>query len=203
MILRFVTSNRDKLREASELLRRPLLVVNLELEELQTTDLELLVRHKALQAFRRLRAPLIVEDTALVFKAWRALPGPFVKFFVEHLGLEGMVNALSPFENWDAEALCGVGYHDGERVHYFEGRTQGAIVAPAGRSGFGWDPIFRPEGAACTFAEMSPEEKHRYSMRAAAMKALAAHLASPRTALRRTHSRREPSPSSSGRSDPG
>jgi XTP/dITP diphosphohydrolase len=201
MTLRFVTSNREKFREACELLRRPLLLVSLELEELQTTDLELLLRHKAAQAFRRLGSPLIVEDTALVFKAWGALPGPFVKFFVRHLGLEGMVDALSSFENWDAEALCGVGYHDGERVHYFEGRTPGTIAAPAGGGGFGWDPIFRPEGAHRTFAEMTPEEKQRHSMRAKAMKALAAHL--DRASLTGGDPRPEPAPSPSDRSNPG
>ena len=202
MTLRFVTSNRDKLREATELLRRPLIVVNLELDELQTTDLERLVRHKAQQAYRRLRSPLIVEDTALVFKAWGELPGPFVKFFLRHLGLEGMVDALSPFENWDAEAICGVGFHDGVQVRYFEGRTPGTIVAPAGRSGFGWDPIFRPEGARVTFAEMEAEEKHRLSMRAKAMRALAAHLDAPRTAVSRAAPRAEGPPSPSGPPDP-
>lgn len=202
MILRFVTSNKEKLREASELLRRPLLVVNLELEELQSVHIEQLVRHKASQAFRRIRAPLIVEDTALGFKAWGGLPGPFIKFFIERMGLAALVDALSPFEDWDAEAVCGVGFHDGERVHYFEGRTEGAIVPPAGHGGFGWDPIFKPKGAAATFAEMAPEEKHRYSMRGAALRALADHLASPRAAFSRTFSRRNRPPDSSAPPNP-
>jgi non-canonical purine NTP pyrophosphatase (RdgB/HAM1 family) len=202
MILRFVTSNKDKLREASTLLRRPLLVVNLELDEIQTVDLEQLVRHKANQAFRRIRAPLIVEDTALGFKAWGGLPGPFIKFFVQRMGLTGLVDALEPFDEWDAEALCGVGFHDGERLHYFEGRTEGTIVAPAGRGGFGWDSIFVPKGAAATFADMTPEEKNRYSMRGQAMRALAEHLASPRAALNRTFPRRSRSPNPSAPPDP-
>jgi len=202
MILRFVTSNRDKLREASELLRRPLLVVNVELEEIQTIDLEQLVRHKVNQAFRRLRAPLIVEDTALGFKAWGGLPGPFIKFFVERMGLAALVDALSPFDLWDAEAACGVGFHDGEQVHYFQGRTLGTIVAPSGQGGFGWDPIFVPRGAAATFAAMTAEEKHRYSMRAAALRELAEHLSSPRAAFSRTFSRRNRSPNPSAPPDP-
>ncbi|MCZ6749313.1 MAG: non-canonical purine NTP pyrophosphatase [SAR324 cluster bacterium] len=203
MTLRFVTTNRDKLTEASELLRRPLIAVNLALDELQTTDLEKIVRHKAQQAYRKVRSPLIVEDTALIFKEWHALPGPFIKHFIEHLGLAGMVDALAPFDNWDAEARCGIGYHDGERVHYFEGRVAGAIASPAGKGGFGWDPIFRPEGASQTFAEMTREEKHGYSMRAVAMKALAAHLDSPRAAFMRTFSPQEPAPPEPGRSGPG
>ena len=201
MTLRFVTSNRDKLREASELLRRPLTAVSAELEEIQTTDLEQLVRHKTLQAYRGLRRPLIVEDTALVFKAWKELPGPFVKFFLENLGLDGLVDALSAFENWDAVAISGVGYHDGGAVHYFEGRVEGQIVAPRGAGGFGWDAIFRPLGAERTYAEMAPEEKHRHSMRAAALKALADHLDSPRTAPRSSYPRLAGIPEPPGRPD--
>jgi non-canonical purine NTP pyrophosphatase (RdgB/HAM1 family) len=201
MTLRFVSSNRDKIREASEILRRPLAPVSVEIEELQTTDLQKLVRHKAHQAYRGLRHPLIVEDTSLVFQAWRALPGPFIKYFLENLGLEGLVDALAPFENWDAQAISGVGYHDGNRVHYFEGRVAGRIVAPAGGGGFGWDPIFRPDGAERSFAEMEPEEKHRHSMRAAALKELAAYLDSPQARPRRAFTRLAPVPNPPGRPD--
>jgi non-canonical purine NTP pyrophosphatase (RdgB/HAM1 family) len=201
MTLRFVTSNKDKLREAAELLRRPLAAVTLELEEIQTTDLERLVRHKTLQAYRSVRRPLIVEDTSLLFKAWGELPGPFIKFFLANLGLNGLVDALSAFENWDAVAVCGVGYHDGVEIHYFEGRAEGQIVAPRGAGGFGWDPIFRPLGAERTFAEMAPEEKHRYSMRAAAMKALSDYLASPRAKPSRSYPRLAGIPEPPGRPD--
>jgi non-canonical purine NTP pyrophosphatase (RdgB/HAM1 family) len=201
MTLRFVTSNKDKLREASELLRRPLAAVSLELEEIQTTDLEQIVRHKALQAYRTVRRPLIVEDTSLVFKAWGELPGPFIKFFVQNLGLDGLVDALSPSENWDAVAVSGVGYHDGGAIHYFEGRVEGQIAAPRGASGFGWDPIFRPQGASRSFAEMAPEEKHRHSMRAAAMKALSSHLDSPRSKPSRSYPSLARIPDPPGRPD--
>ncbi len=122
---------------------------------------------------------MLVEDTALVFAAWGSLPGPFVRFFLEALGPEGMVRALAPFGDRRAEAVSALGYHDGGTVHCFEGRVRGAIVAPRGRHGFGWDPIFGPEGTARTFAEMAPAEKQRHSMRARALAALAAHLRAP------------------------
>ena len=174
--LTFVTSNAGKLREAADCLGLPVEGIELALEELQTTDLEALLRHKAGQAFAQVGRPLLVEDTALVFAAWGRLPGPFVKFFLAELGPAGHVRALQPFADDRAEAVCGVGYHDGERIHLFEGRTAGTIVSPRGRQGFGWDPIFVPEGAGRTFAEMELAEKQRYSMRARALAALAAYL---------------------------
>ncbi len=200
MTLRFVTTNKGKLQEASQILRRPLLGVGLELEELQTTDIERLVRHKTLQAHRKLWVPLIVEDPSLIFKPWGALPGPFIKHFLEHLGLDGMVDALAPFHNWSAAAICGVGYHDSARVHYFEGRVEGTIVAPTGAGGFGWDAIFRPDGSSSTYAEMSAGQKNACSHRTVALMALEAHLESPlRDFTRSPNHRLRPIPSGGDR----
>lgn len=179
--LHFATTNRDKLREAEQILGRPVTGVALALEELQTTDLEALVRHKAEQAHAALGRPVLVEDTGLVFLAWGALPGPFIKFFEAELGLAGLVRALGPFEDKRAEAVCTVGYHDGSTVRIVSGRTPGRIVPPAGEGGFGWDPIFVPDGqpggAGRTFAQLDAAEKQACSMRARALHALAQRLA--------------------------
>jgi non-canonical purine NTP pyrophosphatase (RdgB/HAM1 family) len=174
--LAFVTSNPGKLREAQQWLPVPLEGVALELDELQTTDLAALARHKAEQAYGLLGRPAMVEDTALTFAAWGALPGPFIKFFLSELGPAGIVRALQPFGNAEAEGVCTVGYHDGRRVHLFEGRVRGRIVPPRGAHGFGWDAIFQPQGSARTYGEMELAEKHGHSMRARAFQALAEHL---------------------------
>jgi XTP/dITP diphosphohydrolase len=56
-------------------------------------------------------------------------------------------------------ALC-VAWPDGDRAE-FEGRVDGVLVwPPRGDRGFGYDPMFLPDGHDCTFGEMSPEEKH-------------------------------------------
>ncbi len=175
--LTFVTSNPGKLREASQWLGVAVQGYELELEELQTTDLERLVRHKAEQAKGLVEGPLLVEDTALVFAAWGELPGPFIKYFIEQLGPGRLARALEPSGDNRALAICGVGYWDGERSHFFAGWVAGTIVAPRGELGFGFDPIFQPEGARRTLGEMAPEEKQGYSMRARALQALAGFLA--------------------------
>ena len=172
----FVTTNAGKLREAADWLRRPVEGIALELDELQTTDLAALTRHKAEQAQRHLGRPCLVEDTALRFAAWGALPGPFIKFFLTELGPAGIVRALEPFGDRRAEGICTVGYHDGRRVHLFEGRVQGRIVPPRGQQGFGWDALFEPEGVPRTFGEMELAEKQQHSMRARAFQRLAEHL---------------------------
>lgn len=167
--LLFVTSSPEKLRETGAALNSPLDGVSLELEEIQSASLEAVVRHKATHAFGLLSKPLLVEDTSLGFAAWGGLPGPFVKFFLRALGAEALARAVLACGDAAAEALSGFGYHDGRELHYFEGRAAGRIVSPRGAGGFGWDSIFQPDGAAGTYAEMTPGQKRDFSMRTRAL----------------------------------
>ncbi len=83
----------------------------------------------------------------------------------------------------DAAFVCALAlaWPDGH-VETFEGRVEGRIVwPPRGTRGFGYDPIFVPEGGDLTFGEMEPEAKHAISHRADAFDKLAAScLADPR-----------------------
>lgn len=68
---------------------------------------------------------------------------------------------------------------DGEE-HLFEGIVKGTITSEkSGKEGFGYDPIFQPEGHSVTFAEMSSEEKNHISHRGRATEKLAAFLKLP------------------------
>jgi len=164
--LHFVTSNPNKFRELSELLECNLSRIDLDLQEIQTTDLHELVTFKLSQAYEHVQAPVIVEDTSLYFEAWNNLPGPLVKFFLENIGLTGMVSALDKFINNSAIAACCLGFtKDGKSMHLFEGEVKGNIVEPRGSQHFGWDPIFLPTGYQRTFGEMSSQEKHQISPR--------------------------------------
>ena len=61
--------------------------------------------------------------------------------------------------------------------HLFEGICQGSITEkPSGTNGFGYDPVFIPDGSTKTFAEMTMEEKNMYSHRKKATAKLAAFL---------------------------
>jgi XTP/dITP diphosphohydrolase len=69
----------------------------------------------------------------------------------------------------------------GEGVHTFEGAVEGVITAaPRGIKGFGYDPVFVPEGGDRTFAEMDSAAKNAISHRAKAVAALLRHLATAR-----------------------
>ena len=79
----------------------------------------------------------------------------------------------------------------------FEGRSTGELIAaPRGARGFGYDPIFVPEGERLSFAEMTAEEKHAISHRRRALDAFLASLAASGNDLARTaESRHTPAPS--------
>ncbi len=163
--LLFVTSNENKCREVQEILQCPIKMVDVDLEEVQTTDLNTLIRHKANQAYAHVQVPVLVEDTSLYFHAWNGLPGPLIKWFLKSMGTENLVKALSSFQNKSAEAITCLGFADGNQVHLFEGKISGTIVPPRGENGFGWDTIFQPDGYDLSFAEMASEQKSAISMR--------------------------------------
>ena len=167
--LHFVTSNENKRRELETLLGEPLGQESFELLELQTSVLEDITRHKLHAAFEHLQKPVVVEDTSLYFLAWNELPGPLVKWFLKNLGPDGMVQALKPFRDFRAKAVCCLGYtENGEVMHLFRGKVAGKIVPARGSREFGWDPIFQPEGLSKTFGELTGDEKATVSMRAQA-----------------------------------
>lgn len=171
--LLFVTSNPGKVREIEALLGAPIEQLDLDLPELQALDVAEVARQKALTAYERVGRPVMVEDTGLHIDALRGLPGALVRWFLATIGPAGICDLIPPGTDRTARARTAVAYCAGETVELFIGETPGAIVpAPAGEGGFGWDAIFRPDGAAHTFAEMSPAERVAYSMRRQAVERL-------------------------------
>ncbi len=169
----FITSSENKLREVVRLLGRPFARAALSLEEIQEIALEPVVAYKARHAYAQVGGPVLVEDTGLAFAAWNGLPGALVKWFLSSLGNEGVCRLMQNETNRAATATTMFGYYDGVLYRAFSGSVEGIVVArPRGTQGFGWDAIFQPLGSERTFAEMTPEEKDRFSMRRLALEQL-------------------------------
>lgn len=158
----FVTGNEKKARYLSKLLGLSVERHKVDLDEIQTTDVSQLIEHKAKQAYAELGTPVLVEDQSLVFNALGNLPGPFIKFFIESPhGQELCCRMLDGFEDRSAYAECTFGYYDGIELTLFTSGLSGTIVDhPKGDGGYGWDPIFIPEGYTKTRAELSEAEDH-------------------------------------------
>jgi len=154
----FITGNENKAKYLGELLGFSVEHKKVDLEEVQSLDLQEVVRHKVREAFDVVQKPVLVEDSALEFTALGKLPGTFIKWFEQEMSLEDMCKLLDG-KYRGATARCMFGYFDGEREEYFEGVVEGSISElPRGKDGFGWDPIFIPNGYDVTRAELSKEK---------------------------------------------
>jgi non-canonical purine NTP pyrophosphatase (RdgB/HAM1 family) len=171
----FVTTNDHKRREAQEILGVELERAALgpqDVPEIQALDVAEVAADKALRARDALGAhPVLVEDSGLVVEAWNGLPGALTKWFVSSVGNEGILRMLSG-QDRSARAVCAVAVADMHgSVRVFTGEVAGTLAPePRGAGGFGWDPIFIPEGSSLTFAQMG-EAKNEDSHRARALRA--------------------------------
>lgn len=161
-----MTGSAAKAREASEICRRPIERLDLDVPEIQAATLEEVAAAKAREAYRRIGAACVVEDSGLLIAALGGMPGPYVKWFEKTAGLETLCRMLDGFSDRSATAACVLAWQSDEESGIVRGEVAGAIARrPAGSNGFGWDAIFIPSGCAMTFAEMSASEKNAVSHR--------------------------------------
>jgi len=172
MTLYFITGNKNKFAEVSAILPG-VKQLDIDLPEIQDIDAKEIIKAKLLEALNYKQAAFIVEDTSLYFDCLNGLPGPLIKWFMNTLGNKGLFNIVEKLGNNKAEAKTIIGYAKSpDEIYYFEGSIKGRIVSPKGKSGFGWDPIFQPEGNSKSFAEFSQKEKNEISMRRIALNKL-------------------------------
>ncbi|MCD6471415.1 RdgB/HAM1 family non-canonical purine NTP pyrophosphatase [bacterium] len=175
MKIYFVTNNKNKVKEFESILGFRLKHINLNLKEIQAVDVEKVVEHKSKQAFRKIKKPVIVEDTGLYFNAWNGLPGALIKFFGERIGYKNLGKLLK--DNRQATAKTVVAYFDGKNYKKFVGTIEGKISKKAkGEMNFGWDIIFIPNGYKKTFAQLTAKEKNNISMRKIALEKMKKYL---------------------------
>ncbi|XP_010264028.1 PREDICTED: inosine triphosphate pyrophosphatase [Nelumbo nucifera] len=176
----FVTGNAKKLEEVRAILGQsiPFHSLKLDIPELQGEPEEI-SKEKARLAAKEVNGPVLVEDTCLCFNALKGLPGPYIKWFLQKIGHEGLNKLLLGYEDKSAYALCVFSLALGPNVEpvTFVGKTMGKIVPARGPNDFGWDPIFQPDGYEQTYAEMPKAEKNKISHRSKALALVKAHFA--------------------------
>ena len=175
-MIRFVTTNEGKVREAREYLG-DVEQFDYDYTEIQSDDLAEIAAHGAREAFVESggEEPVIVDDSGLFVEALGGFPGPYSAYVEDTVGIERVWNLVKAEENRRASFRGVVAYADEETVETFTGAVRGRIVAPRGDGGFGYDPIFEHDGR--TLAEMGPEEKNALSHRGRALAKFADWLA--------------------------
>lgn len=188
MLLVFATQNLHKVKEVASLLPSCYTIapptdfgwkgeIPEEHDTLEGNSLQ-----KAQVLYDALQRPVFSDDSGLEVDALGGAPGVYsARYAGEHCSFDDNVNKL-------LEALDGVTQRrarfrtvvtliiDGE-VHQFQGSVEGEILTERhGEEGFGYDPIFRPEGGALSFAEMPLAQKNGMSHRARAVAAMVDYL---------------------------
>jgi len=173
MDIHLITGNKNKLREAEQILGIKLKNIDLELDELQELDSDKIAEHKVKQAWELIKKPLFVWDQSLYIHCLNDFPGPLIKWFWEKVTLEKICRIANAFDDHRIYTKTTLVYYDGKEIKHFYGTVHGTIPPePRGEHGFSWDPIFIPEGYDKTFAEMTAEEKNSISMHRIALEKL-------------------------------
>jgi XTP/dITP diphosphohydrolase len=178
----FATGNIHKFHEARSILTGLDVAVGmlrLKDTEVQSDSLVEIAQASVLYVFKRCGLPVIVEDAGLFVDALKGFPGPYAAYAYKTLGNRGLLKLMKNVDDRKAQFRSAIAYCDSNSCApvVFEGEAEGEITVAerveSGKSGFGFDPIFKPDGSAKTFAEMTLEEKNGFSHRAKAVRKFA------------------------------
>ena len=185
----FATNNKHKLEEIKDILGKNFEIVSLteigcheDIPETGST-LQENARQKSTYVVEHYNQNCFADDTGLEVEALNGEPGVYSARYAEGTDhdseanvrkllakMEGQSNRKACFRTVISLIIDGV-------EHQFEGKVEGRIATEKhGKEGFGYDPIFIPEGYDKSFAELGEEIKNQISHRARAVKKLAEHL---------------------------
>ncbi|WP_017730635.1 RdgB/HAM1 family non-canonical purine NTP pyrophosphatase [Nafulsella turpanensis] len=180
----FATNNAKKLLEIRQLLEPAYRVKSLEeigcREELPETGstLEANSLQKAQYVWDHYGIACFADDTGLEIEALGGEPGVYSARYAgperdNEANIALVLQKLEGQPNRKARFRTLITWIDVHGYRQFEGKVEGEILEQkSGEKGFGYDPVFRPEGRECSFAEMSMEEKNAISHRGRALKKL-------------------------------
>ena len=188
MKLVFATNNLHKLKEVQEMLSNSIEVLSLkdigcseDIEETEST-LEGNAKLKADYITKKYGFDCFADDTGLEVQALDGEPGVYsARYAGEHgnaeKNMEKLLVELQNKSNRKAKFRTIIALNLKNRQYLFEGICEGEILnKKTGVKGFGYDPIFKPSNALCSFAEMNSEEKNIISHRGIAIQKLVKFL---------------------------
>lgn len=183
----FATNNKHKLEEVSKILHNYKII---SLEEINCTEdipetadtLHGNALIKAEYIYNKTGLNCFADDTGLEVEALNGEPGVYSARYAgeDHDATKNMKKLLEKMNGKENRNACFKTVIaliiDGD-IQYFEGKIDGKITSePRGKNGFGYDPVFIPEGYNKTFAELGDIEKNKISHRALAVQKLAEYL---------------------------
>ena len=188
MKLVFATNNPNKVAEVQKMLSNTIELFSLkdincfdEIEETEST-LEGNAKLKAAYITQKFGYNCFADDTGLEVESLNGKPGVYSARFAgeprnSENNMEKLLSVLKDLENRKAQFRTSICLNLDGKKFLFEGVCKGEILKEKqGKKGFGYDPIFKPEGFNRSFAEMTSQEKNKISHRGIAMQKLVSFL---------------------------
>ena len=184
----FATNNAHKLQEVSAKIRGQIKLLSLDdigcFDDIAETGVTFRENAslKSRYIFDRYKLDCFGDDSGLEIVALNGEPGVYSARYAGEYGnhnanINKVLNALQNQTNRKARFRTVISLIWNGAEHFFEGTVEGTIRHErSGTEGFGYDPVFQPDGYGVTFAEMSLDEKNSISHRAKAMEQLIAFL---------------------------
>ncbi len=170
-----VTSNKGKFLEYNEIFKEngiELIHYNLKYPEEQLDSLDEVARRSLYYLTGIIKEEFFIDDSGLFIDSLNGFPGVYSSYVQSTIGNQGILGLMKNNTIRKASFKTSIAYYDGE-IHIFNGQTSGTIsFEEKGKNGFGYDPIFIPDGETRTYAEMTVAEKNRISHRNKAVKQL-------------------------------
>lgn len=185
----FATNNQHKLQEIRNILGEQFNIVslqdigcNVDIPETGTTLQENALQ-KAQYINNHYHIDCFADDTGLEVEVLHGAPGVHSARYAEgtdHNSEANMLKLLNELNGKDNRKACFrtvIALIQNQQVHYFEGKINGTIAnEKRGNAGFGYDPLFIPDGYDKSFAELGEEIKNKISHRALAVNKLVTYL---------------------------
>ncbi len=184
----FATNNQYKVDEIKNIIGDRLTLLSLKdlnfnenIPE-EHNSLEANAAGKALYVYNKHKIDCFADDTGLEIEVLNGEPGVYsARYAGDQCNFDDNINKvlskLKGINNRNARFRTVISLVENGHITNFEGSTFGRILDERrGEHGFGYDPVFLPDGYKLTFAEMTMEEKNRISHRAKAIKKLVEHI---------------------------
>lgn len=171
----FASANQNKFFEVQSILSTRNIAVDfsqIHLVEIQSDILEEIVTEKVKTAFAKIGRQVIVEDDGLFINSLSGFPGPYSSFVYRTIGNDGILKLLTGPAKRSAYFRSLIAFYNGITLSISNGRVDGRISDRVTEGGWGYDPIFVPDGTDLTFAELK-KSKNEYSHRRRALEKFA------------------------------
>ena len=174
----FITGNKGKVLEANKKFSNfniKVIQKDLGYPEIQADSLEEVAKFGVEYIQKKFNQPFILEDAGLFIDSLDGFPGVYSAYIFYRIGCSGILKLLADVDdNRKATFRSVFGYGEpGNKPKLFVGESIGTISKKSvGEYGFGYDPIFIPDGENRTFAQMETEEKNQFSHRGKSLQKL-------------------------------